>query len=58
MHRPSSTACPKAIRRHGVCAHSTMDGNDTNAAVLQHIHTEHSTAIAIRQVHYRDSIVE
>jgi putative transposase len=48
----------KAIRRHGVPEKITIAGRAANTATIRSSHTEHGTAIGIRQLTYRNNIVE
>jgi putative transposase len=48
----------RAIRRHGVPETITIDGGEANAAAIRSYNAEHGTAIVIRQVRYRKSILE
>ena len=48
----------KAIRRHGVPAKITIDGNEANAAAIRGYNEAHGTAIVIRQVKYWHNVVE
>jgi putative transposase len=48
----------KAIRRHGVPAKITIDGNEANAAAIRGYNEAHGTAIVIRQVKYLNNVVE
>jgi putative transposase len=48
----------KAIRRHGVPAKITIDGNEANTAAIRSYNKEHGTTIVIRQVKYLNNIIE
>ena len=48
----------KAIRRHGVPEKITIDGSAANKAAITSYNEEHGTAIEIRQIQYRNNIVE
>jgi putative transposase len=48
----------KAMRRHGVPAKITIDGNEANAAAIRGYNEAHGTAIVIRQVKYLNNVVE
>ena len=48
----------KAIRRHGVPEKITIDGSAANKAAIESYHEAHDTAIEIRQIKYRNTIVE
>src|SRR2546423_10486883 len=48
----------KAIRRHGVPEKSPIDGSAANKAAMTSYNEEHGTAIEIRQIQYRNNIVE
>ena len=48
----------KAIRRHGVPEKITIDGSAANEAAIKSDNKDHGTAIVIRQITYRNNIVE
>ena len=48
----------KAILRHGVPEKITVDGSEANAAAIRSYNEDHGTAIIIRQVKYRNNVVE
>ena len=48
----------KAIRRHGVPEKSPIDGSAAHKAAMTSSNEEHGTAIEIRQIQYRNNIVE
>jgi len=48
----------KAIRRHGVPEKITIDGSAAHEAAIKSDNAEHGTAIDIRQIKYRNNIVE
>jgi putative transposase len=48
----------KAIRRHGVPARITIDGNAANEAAIKRDNEAHGTAIEIRQIKYLNNMVE
>ena len=60
-HRDTEAALrflKKAIRRHGVPETITIAGSEANAAAIKRYNEEHGTAIVIRQVKYRNNVVE
>jgi putative transposase len=60
-HRDRAAALrflPKATRRHGVPETITIDGSEANAAAIRRYNKEYRTAIGVRQVRYRNHIVE
>jgi putative transposase len=60
-HRDTEAALrflKKAIRRHGVPETITSDGRDANEAAIKRYNDEHGIAIIIRQVKYRNNLVE
>jgi putative transposase len=48
----------KALRRHGVPAKRPSDGRAAHAAAIKSEKAEHGTAIAIRHINYRHTMVE
>src|SRR6266700_2799434 len=48
----------KAIHRHGVPETITIDGSEANAAAIRRYNEAHDTDIVIRQMKYRNNIVE
>jgi putative transposase len=48
----------KAIRRHGVPAKITIGGSEANAAAIKRYNQEHGMSLDIRQIKYRNNIVD
>jgi putative transposase len=47
-----------ALRRHGVPEPITIDGREAHAAAIRRDNAAHGTALIIRQVHSRTTVVE
>jgi len=48
----------KAMRRHGVPEQLTIDGRAANAAAIKYYNQQHGTPIEMRQIKYRNHMVE
>jgi putative transposase len=48
----------KAIHRHGVPKMITIDGSEANKAAIKRYNEAHGTTIDIRQIRYRNNMVE
>ena len=60
-HRDTEAArrfLENAIRRHGIPETITMDGSEAKEAAIKRYNEEHGTHMSIRQIKYRNKMVE